>query len=190
MFFIVIPLSGSIITEKKEGSFMRLRTLPVTAYLVLSPKVIIYILVCLVQFLMMLAAGIWLFPGLFGFPPLQLGDHYIAIFIATLASAFAASGFGLLVGTGSQSHSQAALSGSILVVIIGVISGTFFPIYLLPKGIQVISMASPMRWGIDNYLELFIREGDLISILPNLFLLLSFFVFAMTISIAIFARQK
>jgi ABC-2 type transport system permease protein len=77
-----------------------------------------------------------------------------------------------------------------MVVILGVISGTFLPVYLMPKLIQDISLFSPIRWGIDNYLDIFIREGTLGTILPNILLLLVFFVFAMIVSIAIFARRK
>jgi ABC-2 type transport system permease protein len=77
-----------------------------------------------------------------------------------------------------------------MVVILGVISGTFLPVYLMPKVIQNISLISPIRWGIDNYLTIFIREGTLGNIFPNILRLLVFFVFAMIVSIVIFARRK
>ena len=77
-----------------------------------------------------------------------------------------------------------------MVVILGVISGTFLPVYLLPKPLQYLSLISPIRWGIDNYLVIFIREGTILSILPNILLLLLFFIFAMIFSITIFARNK
>ncbi len=77
-----------------------------------------------------------------------------------------------------------------MVVILGVMSGTFLPVYLMPKMIQDISIISPIRWGIDNYLDIFIREGTLGTIFPNILRLLAFFIFAMIISIVIFARRK
>ena len=190
MFFIVIPLAGSLITEKNEGSFQRLRALPVRLSAILGGKVIIYVGVCLLQFILMMGIGTWVFPTFFGFPSLDLGHQYAAIAIATIAAALAAVGFGMVVGSAATTHNQAALFGSVMVVLLGITSGTFLPIHLMPKLIQYISYMSPMRWGIDNYLNLFIREGDLFSILPNTFLLILFFGFAMMISIAIFAKQK
>jgi ABC-2 type transport system permease protein len=190
MFFIVIPLSGSLISEKKEGPLFRLRTLPAAGMILLSSKVVVYLAVCLIQFLLMIFIGIMAFPAFFGYPPLQLGSHPAVILLATIASALAAIGFGTLIGAGSRSHSQAALTGSILVVILGVVSGTFLPLYLLPAGIRFIGNASPMRWGIDCYIELFVRDGNLAGILPEIFLLLLFFIFAVIVSIYIFARQK
>jgi len=190
MFFIVIPLSGSLITERYEGSCYRLKTLPVSYFTILSSKVIIFLLVCMVQFLLMLLAGTWLLPTFFGLPHLELGHHYLEIAAATIAAALAAIGFGILVGTFSTTHGQAALFGSVMVVILGVISGTFLPVYLMPKPIRYLSMFSPIRWGIDNYLEIFIRESSFLTILPNILLLLMFFVFAMISSIVIFAGKK
>jgi len=190
MFFIVIPLSGSMVTEKNEGSFSRLRTLPVKVIVLLTSKVLLFLGVCLLQFFLMLLVGTWILPVFFGMPALQLGSHYGVIFLATVCAALAATGFGLVVGAFATSQGQAALFGSVMVVILGVISGTFLPVYLMPKTIQAMSLISPIRWGIDNYLDIFIREGTLGSIFPNILKLLAFFVFAMIVSIVIFARRK
>jgi len=190
MFFIVIPLSGSMITEKNEGSFRRLKTLPVPIFILLSSKVLLYLVVCLVQFSLMIMVGLWLLPGLFGYPSFDMGVQYFAILLTTIATGLAAIGFGLMVGSYSTTHGQAALFGSVIVIILGIISGTFLPIHLFPKVIQIISLVSPIRWGIENYLDLFIREGTLINILPNILFLLLFFICALMVSTFIFARQK
>ena len=190
MFFIVIPLAGSLITEKNEGSFQRLRSLPVSLSAILGGKVIAYLAVCLLQFILMMIIGTWVFPVFFGFPALELGHQYVAIGVATVAASLAAIGFGILVGSVASTHNQAALFGSVMVVLLGIISGTFLPIHIMPKAIQYISYLSPVRWGIDNYLILFIREGNIASILPNTILLILFFGLAMISSIAIFARPK
>ena len=190
MFFIVIPLSGSMINEKNEGTYQRLGTLPVPFFTLLSAKIIVYVLVCLIQFSMMLLVGLWIFPSFFGLPALELGSQYAGILLATICSAMAAVGFGIIVGSLSTTHNQAAMFGSVMVVLLGTVSGTFLPIHVMPGFIQWISHLSPIRWGIDNYLTLFIREGNIRDIIPNSLLLLLFFGFAMMISIVIFAKRK
>jgi len=190
MFFIVIPLSGSLITEKNEGSYLRLRTLPVRLLSILSGKVIIYFLVCLLQFLLILWIGKQVFPLLFGFPPLVTGSNNLAIAITTFGSALAAIGFGMIIGSVATTHGQAAMFGSVIVVLLGVISGVFLPVHLLPEAIRVISLASPLRWGIDNYLDLFVRNGTLCDIVPRTLSLMGFFGLAMFFSIVIFAKRK
>jgi len=127
---------------------------------------------------------------MFGFPKLEMGASFPALAIATITAALGAIGFGLLVGSGSRTHSQAALFGSVMVVILGIISGTFLPIHVMPKAIRIISSFSPVRWGIDNYLELFIRDGNVLDILPRALWLLMFFIFASLISMLIIAKRN
>jgi ABC-2 type transport system permease protein len=190
MFFIVIPLSGSLITEKNEGAFTRLKTLPVSWFITLSSKVLVFLGVCLIQFLLMLLMGTWVFPSFFGLPALAVGHNYLAIAVVTIAAALAAIGFGILVGSLASTFAQAALFGSVMVVVLGLLSGTFLPIHVMPEAIRMISWLSPVRWGIDSYLLIFIRGGGLLQTLPYILLLLLFFGLAMTISISIFARRK
>jgi len=189
MFFVVIPLAGSLIMEKNEGSFRRLRSLPVSMASVLGGKVLAYLTVCLLQFALMILIGTVVFPACCGLPALELGGRHLAIGVATVSAALAAIGFGILVGSAASTHNQAGLFGSVMVVILGIISGTFFPVHLMPGFIRIISQFSPIRWGIENYLDLFIRDGNLATILPRVLLLVLFFIFAMMTSIAIFAKK-
>ena len=144
----------------------------------------------MIQFLLMMLVGLWIFPNLLQMPPLQVGNNGPAILFATTASSLAAIGFGILVGSAAGTMAQASLFGSVMVVLLGVISGTFLPVHVMPRAIQMISVISPMRWGIDNYLDVFIRGGGIIDILPRSLLLFTFFIFAMITSIYIFAVRK
>jgi len=190
MFFIVIPLSGSLISEKNEGARFRLHTLPVPLRITLGAKVLLYLLVCIVQFLLMVFVAYFLLHLVMGFPVLDMGNNFFAISIATTTAALGAIGFGLLIGSGSRTHSQAALFGSVVVVILGIISGTFIPIHTMPQAVQFLSSISPIRWGIDNYLEIFIRDGSVIDILPRSLWLLLFFIFAMLISMHMISKRN
>ena len=50
MFFIVLPLSINIVKEKTQGTFVRLRTNPVSNSIVLAGKTIMYLIICMIQF--------------------------------------------------------------------------------------------------------------------------------------------
>ncbi len=182
MFFIVITLAGSLIAEKNEGTYDRIRTLPVSYLNILMGKTLAYLLVCFLQFLLMVLAGIFLFPHLLGLPALEMGDQYLAIFIATIFSALSAIGFGLLVGTYSSTHNQAAMFGAILVVIMAALGGIFMPVYMMPENLKIVSNLSPLRWGIDSYLDIFVRGAGLVYIWKNLLLLLGFFGVSLVIA--------
>jgi ABC-2 type transport system permease protein len=189
MFFIIIPLSGSIIIERNEGAFNRLRTLPVNMLTVLSGKITIYLAVCILQFLLLLLIGMKFFP-LLGLPGLVLGSHSFALVVAAIASSLAAIGFGLLIGTIARTHGQAAMFGSVMVVILSILGGVFIPVYLMPDAMKLISNISPIRWGIDTFLFIFVRQGDTAAILTEVIKLTGFFAIALAVSLNSFTRRN
>ncbi|NVO02562.1 MAG: ABC transporter permease [Bacteroidetes bacterium] len=190
MFFIVIPLSGSLISERNEGVYNRLRTLPVSYFTLVFGKVVVYTFVCIIQFVLMLCVGLFILPIFFGFPALELGSNYFALILATVASALAAIGFGLLVGTFSKTHNQGAMFGSVMVVILGIMGGIFLPIYLMPESFRHISMLSPVRWGIDSFLNIFVRAADVKVVLPDILRLVGFFILALFVSMITFLKRN
>src|SRR6185295_8475215 len=71
MFFIVISLGSSVVREKLNGSFVRLKTLPTSYLVALLSKQITYLVVTLAQTAVIFSIGIWLFPVL-GLPKLNV----------------------------------------------------------------------------------------------------------------------
>ena len=190
MFFIVLPLAGSIVTERNEGANNRLRTLPVSYLTLMVGKIILYSFVCLFQFFFMMSIGMYVLPRFFDMPALIMGTHYFAILITAIMSSLAAIGFGLLVGSWARTHAQASTFGSLMVVILGVLGGVFIPIYLIPESIKTITIISPMRWGIDAFIDLFVRNDGLYSVFPNIACLFSFFILSLTITLYSYSRKK
>lgn len=190
MFFIVIPLAGSMLTERSQGTYNRLRTLPVTYLTILGGKTLVYVIVCLTQLGIMILTGIHIIPAISDLPALEMGDSYFSIFIAAISCAFAAIGFGLMVGTMSSSQSQAGMFGSFMVVILAILGGIFLPVYMMPEPLRYLSMISPLRWGIDSFLDLFVRNGDLVTIWDNILRLNLFFVVALILALRNFVKRK
>ncbi|MBL0049789.1 MAG: ABC transporter permease [Bacteroidetes bacterium] len=189
MFFIVIPLSGSIIMERGEGASIRLKTLPGNYITFLAGKIIIYLAVCLIQFLLMLSVGLYILPML-GLPVLQMGSSPISILIITLSSALAAIGFGVMVGTIATTHQQASISGSVSVLILAAIGGIWVPVALMPDVMKTVSMVSPLNWGLSAFHEIFLRNGHLLSIINNVIRLLVFFGLTMWVAYAVDKHRR
>ena len=188
MFFIAIPLSGSIIKEKTEGSVFRLHTMPTPYLLLVNGKIIVYVLVCLIQFMLMLSVGLYFLPIL-GMPVLALGHSYAGIFILTLATAFAATGYGVMVGTLATTEHQAAIMGSLSILLLSALGGIWVPSYVMPEMMRNISAWSPLNWSLEGFYKLFLRGGHVSDILPDAFKLLLFFFATMSISY-FFNRKK
>jgi len=181
MFFIAIPLSGSILKEKTEGSVFRLHTMPTPFLLLVNGKIIVYVFVCLIQFLLMLAVGKFLLPQL-GLPALVLGNSIMGIFILTLATAFAATGFGVTVGTLASTDHQAAIMGSLSILLLSALGGIWVPSYVMPEVMRNISAWSPLNWSLEGFYKLFLRGGSVASILADALKLMAFFFATMAVS--------
>ena len=181
MFFIAIPLSNSILKEKTEGSVFRLHTMPTPYLLLINGKIVVYVLVCLIQFLLMLAVGKFLLPQM-GLPALVLGNSIMGIFILTLATAFAATGFGVTVGTLATTDHQAAIMGSLSILLLSALGGIWVPSYVMPEVMRNISSWSPLNWSLEGFYKLFLRGGGVASILTDALKLMAFFFATMTVS--------
>jgi ABC-2 type transport system permease protein len=190
MFFIVIPLAGSIISEKNLGVYARLRTLPVSYFEIISAKIIVFLTVCIFQFVLLMLIGVYVMPVLGELTSIDLRVNYPALILALIASGLAATGFGIIVGTYSSTHSQAATFGSVMVVILAMLGGIFVPVHMLPDTIKSISMISPLRWGTDAFLSVFARNEGIFRIWPELILLFAFFCISLILSVRNFNSRK
>jgi len=182
IFFIVIPLSINVVKEKSLGTFVRLRTNPVSYTIVLGGKIITYLIVCLIQFLLMLAVGVYLFPYL-GLASLEVGSNFFVLFLVAIFSGLAAIGFGILLGTLAKTYEQAPPFGATAVVILAAIGGVWVPVFMMPKFMQTLSNISPMSWGLNAFYDVFLRDGGVVEILPEIGLLFLFFIITITISV-------
>ena len=181
MFFIVISVVGNVMKEKKEGSAFRLRTMPTSYLTLMNGKIIVYVVVCFIQFLLMIGVGMFILP-LIGLPALHLGNSVPSVLFLALATAFAATGFGVLVGTLANSEQQGAILGSLSILLLSAIGGILVPTYVMPDIMRSISVISPLNWALEGFYKLFLRGGGIIDILPNVGLLVGFFLLVMSFS--------
>ncbi len=189
IFFIIVPLSINMVKEKSQGTFVRLRTNPVSYATVLGGKTLVYLCVCLIQFALMLLVGVYLLPTL-GLPRLDVSDKLPLLFVVALFAGLAAIGLGLLLGTVAKTQEQSAPFGATFVVILAAMGGVWVPVFLMPRFMQHLSNLSPMNWGLNAFYDVFLRNTGLMEILPEILLLLLFFIITTGISIFYNERQN
>jgi ABC-2 type transport system permease protein len=182
IFFIIIPLSINIVKEKNQGTSVRLRTNPVSYATILSSKVIVYLLICLLQFLLILMVGLYFFPYI-ELPKFVINGSYYLLFLVAIFSSLAAIGIGILLGTLSTTQEQSAPLGATLVVLLAAIGGIWIPVFMMPKFMQIFAVISPMNWGLNCFYDVIIRSGNFIDVLPEISLLGLFFISMLMISI-------
>jgi ABC-2 type transport system permease protein len=189
IFFIVISLSGNIIKEREDGSFTRLLTMPCPYWLYVLSKMITYLVVCLLQLTLMFIMGIYILP-LFGLPALALGHSWLALILMSFSASLAAIGYGIVIGKIAVSNQQAAIFGSISVVILAAIGGVWIPTFVMPQTMQIISKLSPLNWGLSGFYGIFVRDGNWVSVLPESAALFLFFILCTFIAVVYDKRKR
>lgn len=182
IFFIILPLSINMVKEKSQGTFVRLRTNPVSYAIVLGGKTIVYLGVCLTQFILMLLVGLYLFPVI-SLPEIDVTGKLPMLLVVASFAGLAAIGLGLLLGTVFRTHEQSAPFGATLVVILAALGGVWVPVFAMPRFMQVLSNVSPMNWGLNAFYDVFLRNVGFIEIIPEITLLFIFFIITTTIAI-------
>lgn len=182
IFFIVIPLSINMVKEKTQGTFIRLRTNPVPNSIVLAGKTITYLIICMIQFYMMVVVAMFLFPHI-GLPSLNIEGNLFLMTIVALFSGFAAIGFGILIGTVAKTQEQSAPFGATATIILAAIGGVWVPVFAMPKIMQIIAQSSPMNWGLEAFYDVLLRNGTFWDLVPELFLLFLFFIVTTTLAL-------
>jgi ABC-2 type transport system permease protein len=158
MFFIVIPFASAMIKEREEGSLARLLTMPCSYGHILVSKVLVYLVICMLQFGLILLMGVYLFPWV-GLPALIIGNRLPALVVIAFAAALAAIGYGIVVGTIARTHQQAAIFASISVVILAAVGGIWVPVFIMPPLLREISVASPLNWGLNGFYDILVRNA-------------------------------
>ena len=189
IFFIVVPLSINIVKEKGQGTQIRLITNPVPYAVLIAGKTATYLLICMIQFLLMVAVGIYLFPYL-DLPILDVTGKMTLLIIVALFSGLAAIGFGILLGTVAKTQEQSAPFGATSVVILAAIGGVWVPVFAMPKVMQYVSHISPMNWGLNAFYDVLLRNGTFVTILPEIIFLFLFFITTITIAILYDKKER
>lgn len=189
IFFIALPMAGALIKERHDETLARLLTLPVSYLSVMIGKIIAYVLVCLAQFGLVLLIGAYILP-LLGTPALDMGSDPAAVAAIALSAILAATGFGILLGTAAGTYEQASMVGPIAIVIAAALGGIMVPVYAMPKIMQHISAYSPLEWGHDAFLNVFVRGGDIRAVSGDIMALLAFFGATLLISGIVFVWRR
>ena len=137
--------------------------------------------VCQLQLLLMILTGMFIIP-LLGLPALKLGQSIVALLAMAVSSSLAAIGYGLAIGSIARTNQQASIFGAVSVVILAAIGGVWIPIFLMPYFMQIISMISPLNWGLNGFNDIFVRDAGFCDIMPFFSASLIFFMITLFIS--------
>lgn len=132
---------------KKSKLFRQLSLTPITKFEWLLSKILFYIVLAVISFLLMAAVGIFLFDA-----HITLTVWLIPFFI--LGPMMFCS-LGMLVGIATKSVETASVLGNIITFPMMFLSGTFFPISMMPEYLRGFAHVLPLFYiveGLNNVL--------------------------------------
>ena len=159
LMFTVTYGARSLLVENQAGTLPRLLVSPTRPGYVLGGKFTGILLSAFAQ-LVILIGGTSL---LFG---LQWGDT-LGVVLLILAAAFGATGWGMLFAAFLKTPGQIAISGSAIMLLFGLLGGSFFDLNMLPELLQLFSKITPNAWANEGFLILSLG-GKLKDIQSNL----------------------
>lgn len=188
MFFSVVPLANTLISERQHGTLRRLRTLPVSPVLPIIGKLIPYFVINQIQVLLMLWVGVYLMP-LFNADSLTLGHSLGGLALMSIALSVAALGYGILIAVIARTADQAATLGGVGNILLAALGGVMVPRFVMPETMQRIADFSPMAWGLEGFLDIFLRNGNVLDVLPEAGSLFALGATTITLALTLFRRK-
>jgi ABC-2 type transport system permease protein len=159
LMFTVTYGARSLLVENRSGTLQRLLVAPTLPAYVLGGKFVGILLTAIAQ-LLILIGGTSLMFGL------EWGDT-LGVILLILAAAFGATGWGILFAAIFKTPGQIAVTGSAVMLLFGLLGGSFFDLSMLPDWIQTINKITPNSWANDGFYILSLG-GKLKDIQSNL----------------------
>lgn len=184
MFFVIIPMSTIFINERKQNTLTRLSSMNVSVPLLTFAKIVPYLVINHIQVWIMLGVGVFIVP-FFDTPALEITGSFFALEVLSIALSLSAIGLSTLIAVTASSSEQATTIGGILNILLGAIGGVMVPKFIMPESMQELSSISPMSWGLDGFLDIFLKAADIEMISYNSLLLSSFGLGLLMISMII-----
>ena len=169
----------SILAERSQGTLPRLLVSPTMTSQVLGGKVLGIFLTGVAQVgILILASSLF-----FG---VRWGDA-VGLILLILATVFGATGWGMLITALARSPAQVGSVGSAIMLIFGILGGSFINLDQMPPLVRTVSKITPNAWGLDGFTTL-ARGGTLPNLLEPIAALLIMGTLLFGIAVLLFNR--
>jgi ABC-2 type transport system permease protein len=138
-FITALLTATAVVRERERGTIEQLIVTPIRSWELILGKVLPYVILAFVDVLEVLVIGHWWF----GVP--VRGDLGLILILSGLF-ALSSLGIGLFASTIANTQQEAILTVMMTILPSIFLSGFFFPIDAMPRFLQIISYAIPLRY--------------------------------------------
>jgi len=150
LLFSVAGLGASLLQEKEEGTLKKLLFSPLTPGNILFGKMISANIVAMTQLLIMFLFS-WLAFGL------DIKQNIPGLILMIIATAFACSGFGIMLASFVKTRAQVQGLTTLIVLTMSAIGGSMMPTFIMPTWMQHMAVFSVNYWSIQGFYDIYWR---------------------------------
>lgn len=182
LFLIASSIAQYMFMERERGTLRRLLTSPVRRYSILIGKLLPNVVIGFGQVAVIFAVGKFIFN-------MHLGN-LMALLLVSFAAVIAANGFGLMITALSKTQAQATGLATLLVFTLATLAGCYVPLFLMPRFMQNIALATPQGWAMSGYQDIIIKGAGIPQVIPNLTVLFGFAIVFFLVGLARFRFEE
>ena len=176
VFIPLFAISALFAYERQQGTLRRLLTTPSYKATFLLGTISGQVAIALVQMLLLVGFGILAMK-------LNWGREPLALFLILFCSALAAAAFGTTMGTFIKTEGQASGLSVMFGMVFALMGGCWYPLELFPPAIQNAVKVLPTTWAMQGMLDLVLRGGGLMDVLPEAGVLLGFAIIFFSVGV-------
>lgn len=166
LMFSAAGAGGALIEEVESGTLDRVLSTRVSMTQLLLGKMLYLASVAVAQLTVMFLWG-EIFFGL------ELHRHLPGFFVMAVATALAASAFGLVLAAVSRTRMQLVALSNLVILVMSALGGSMFPRYLLSESVQKLGLVTLNAWAIDGFTKVFWRDEPLVALWPQVLFLVA-----------------
>jgi len=178
----VMLTSMSIVREKELGTLEQLVVTPITPAELMLGKTLPGLLIGMLDmFFVLLVAVFW-----FHIP---VAGSVLLLFALSILFLLSSLGLGIFISTISKTQHEATLTSFFFILPFIILSGFMFPIENMPRVIQYVTYAIPMRYFLEIIRGIFLRGVGLEYLWPQTLALAAFGIGILALSAARFSKR-
>jgi ABC-2 type transport system permease protein len=177
-----VMTSVAIVKEREVGTLEQLVVTPIRAGELMLGKTIPFVAIGFVDMtLILVVASLWFRVPIVGSIPL--------LFALTIVFLLTSLGMGLFISTVSRTQQQATMTSFFFMMPSILLSGFMFPIESMPRVIQWITYAIPLRYFLVIIRGIFLKGNGIAVLWPQVLALAAFGIIILTLSALRFSKR-
>ena len=144
--------SKSLLEERENNTLNRVLSTGLSKNRLLIGKFIGFLIIGVLQALAIMLLT-WLFFKV------SWGSSIAGLLLLAFSGCFAAAGMTIMIAGISKSSKSAAGFASLLIQLMSMLGGSMIPIYLMPKGMEMVSSITINKWLIKGFTDIMLGGG-------------------------------